>query len=509
MCFKRSRILLFSLVFCAVTGMFFCGCEAMDSLLPSAGSYRVNVLANDVSLDDCSFISSGDVIRPLFEEPVSNDPDVTALMVFLRDSKGDITGKRVIYSFAHDDSFEDDHVIIVRSLDGNLPAFPLPENLHEGRFTLVSNVMGGKNILQRIEKQLFFLNKNKFSYEGINVYLPGVAESSHLIPKETLILLEAKLEFDSSLDPYIVWYDGRRKISEGRFSEGAGQHFWRAPEQSGFFALRAEVFPADNFNGLAGYQKGVSLLVSSMAIDIHLVSRNVPQLTYWYVLEGNLDDSSAASIAIESSDRLDRSIERALRTGTANAPVWKGADGTYGLVTDNSNSVSLPRIPLSNSFLENWQTLFRFMPINDGSFLTVQFGSLENTNIQLSIDDRNLVLTLTSPLETASQTYTLPQRRAGAERNSFYTAGISITVQSGSISANVNIIGNTLDSRSAARSVTVRANTSAFNDFLILLGNTQDDSAVLWDEFALYYMPPIEVLAAELNPVVRNENSQN
>jgi len=135
------------------------------------------------------------------------------------------------------------------------------------------------------------LGKTVFSYEGINVYLPGAVDTSHLIPKDSVVMLEADLNFDYRLNPYIIWYDGKNKISEGRFSDGADILFWKAPDQNGFFSLYAEVFPVEKSEELTGYKKEISLLVSSNINNIHLVSSDIKQLTHWYKMEGNLNDS--------------------------------------------------------------------------------------------------------------------------------------------------------------------------------------------------------------------------
>ncbi len=193
--------------------------------------------------------------------------------------------------------------------------------------------MNGKDILQKTEKNIYYLGKTVFSYEGINVYLPGAADASHLIPKESVVMLEVNLDFDYRLNPYIVWYDGKNKISEGRFFDGADILFWKAPEQNGFFSLCAEVFPVENSNELTGYKKEISLLVSSNIKNIHLVSSDIKQLTHWYKMEGNLNDSKNAA-----------DDESSLKPDSKNKPKWMGLDGTYGLATGYNSILKLPKV---------------------------------------------------------------------------------------------------------------------------------------------------------------------
>ncbi|MCL2720670.1 MAG: hypothetical protein FWD47_04960 [Treponema sp.] len=496
MCFRNFIKILVILVFFAA---LFCSCDAIDTILPSAGNYKLNVQVNNTPLDECSFITSSDRILLSFEDPVSNDKDVTALMVFLRNQNGEVIGRRVLYSLDRDISQDetDELVINVNSLDDRLPVFPMPSGLPAGRYIMVSQVMSGRNILQRNEKHIYYLSNAIFSYDGINVYLPGVTKSSQLIPRGTVVMLEADIDFISHFDPYIIWYEGRNKISEGKYSDGAGLLFWKTPEQSGFYTIRAEVFPVKNDDRLAGYRRDVSLLVSSMAIDVHMISQNVSQLVHWYTLEGNLLDS-----------KMFTSAERSLRPAARNNLVWMGANRTYGIATGSGNIVNLPKVLIpNNNNVKTYQILFRFMPINDGGILSAQFGISNDVNMNLSMEGKNLILTLTSPLRTVSQVVNLPDSLVDPDNKPlFITAGINFSVRPGSLSAQINILDNTINSNTAN---VISLNVSVDGEFQISLGYPQENNSetdnkpnntlnMLWDEIALYYMPPMEIIAAEL-----------
>jgi hypothetical protein len=611
MCVRNAIKILILLVLLTFLG----SCAPID--FPSFGNYRINLKINGLPLDECSFVRLDDTIRLSFEESVANDPDITGLMVYLRDSTGVTVGWRVLYELDQDadeqdedtddtsntdtdnetedeDTAEDTEpessttddeeetveltaannsplsgqtpggvqassttaepvsveelVIRVRSLD-SLPAFPIPNDLPMGRYTIVSQVMGGRDILQRIEKVFFYLGHTDFSYENINVYLPGIAESTQFIPRGTVIMLKADLSFDAILDPYIIWYNGRTKISEGKFSDGFGYIFWRAPEESGFFTLRAVVYPIENYQGLSGFQKEVSLLVSSKPIDIHLVSQDSTQLIHWYVLEGNLNDS-----------KMITSAERALRH-TRNAVNWRVFGGTYGVGTGFNNNINVPRILITDNDKRNWQMLFRFKPENDGGILSVAFG--KSAFMYLYMEGPNLFLTLKSPANTVSQVYTiLTPHMANRDRsitefdfqsslftteetellseasmqnsavpvaeqqsgessdslrtwvgeNSFLTVSIYFSVQSDSLSARLHVFGGYIDSKLADIPIVLETETN--NEFQILLGYqqenikpvdlTQEEEAgqsalvrheftALWDELALYCMSSMEI----------------
>jgi len=62
----------------------------------------------------------------------------------------------------------DELIIPVLSLDKELPPFPIPQDLPAGRYTIVLQVMSGKDILQKTEKNYvlswqdgFFIQRNK------------------------------------------------------------------------------------------------------------------------------------------------------------------------------------------------------------------------------------------------------------------------------------------------------------------------------------------------------------
>jgi len=324
-------------------------------------------------------------------------------------------------------------------------------------------------------------------------------------------MLEVDIDFDVGLEPYVEWYNGRKKIAEGKLSGGAGYFFWKAPEESGFYSIRAVVYPIEKFKNLSGYQKDVSLLVSAKTLDIHLVKDDAPQLLRKYIFEGNLNDSkSAQQTGIDYSFKHDRGD-----------PKWKAFDGTYGVVTGNNNNIRMSKIILSEKETEDWQLLFRFKPENDGGILTVQFGKAINTFMHLYIEGSYIVLVLTSPSGTVSQIYNLNRRSASdikiapndkpAEENvsssetgenallddeefislseeaevaepvrteiiksapfndgSFIVAGIRFSYRDGFLSAQLNILGDSADNELAGKPIVLEIEN--INEFQVVLG---------------------------------------
>ena len=618
---KTAILLVIPVILC----VFWVGCGPIDSLFNSAGNYKINVQINDIPLDELSFARSSDKIRPYFEHSVSKDPDITALMVYLRKASGEIVGWKVIYKLdeeagqdntdtpdenddetvenkntSSDDKTADSSdenqnendpetntetkddskdkntasepekpdppaekimqaaqykngaelIIPVKSFD-NLPPLPIPDNLPMGSYVIVTLVMNDDEVLQRMEKLFYFLNNIDFSYNSIHAHLPGIAESNQLIPTETIIMLEADLKYDSKLDPFIEWYDGKKKIAEGKASDGMANFFWTAPEESGFYSIRAVVFPVNNNKDLSGYQKELTLVVSSNPIEINMLKETIPyknsSLTNWYVFESNLNDSRKLSAA-EQSDAKKINEERSLKH-SKNAPVWKAADGTYGVSTGNNNIISAPKVLLSDNERQNWQLLFRFKQENDGGILSVQFGKSNYVYIHSYIESSNLFLTLTSAAEAVTQIYSLNKpvpeetedvlaeehaentnhqddEKTWGSGGSFITAGIMFSIQQGILSARLNILGDSLNNELDGKPITIEAEIK--NEFQIMLGFLQEnikpadkiqtteipaehegpgfpsgsaeeasgklaavrhEYTALWDEFALYRMP--------------------
>ena len=529
--FKNAAII--SIFLAILTVMV--GCDAMDTFLSSAGTYKINVRVEGVSLNECSFIASNDRITPFFEESVSKDPDITSLIIFLKNNNGDVLEFSDQFDLYQSDLYQfdpnqfdlnqfdsnqfdlneplgdDDEDIIeaessqtnadsfdpaftlrdwkviyslkseteyysaarsVETMDTNLPFFQIPDELPMGFYSMVFQLMSGKNVLQRTEKEFFYLSDNVFSYSGIDVHFPGVTENNQLVSKGVVVMLEAKLDYDKSLDPYIVWYNGKRKIAEGFVSEGAEQLFWKAPEQSSFFSLYAEVFPVEDFTKLTslqrqsvkGFKKEASILVASNMADIHLVSENIPELVHWYVLENNLYDSKTLLNSGEKNLN-----QHSLRPVGNTVPKWMASNGTYGFVTGSNHAYTLPKITHSGNPADTWQMLLRFKPLDEGGIMYVDFGA--NVGMDLKLEDENLVLTLVSPLEKISKEYYLPAwLPAGfSSKDSFIVVGISFSAQPSLVSAKVNLIGDIVEQDELAQSISLDVKIG--KEFLIVLGS--------------------------------------
>ncbi|MCL2243675.1 MAG: hypothetical protein FWC03_04315 [Treponema sp.] len=603
MCFQ-NLIKQFSFLFALV---LLVSCGVMDGIMSSNSNYRVNARVNDLPIDEYSIINSSAKIQPYFDNVVSNDPDITALSIFLRNSRGEIAGWKVVYTIDTEVVTDDDYgsysdqgysqtdqesqseldsnindsgndldegdelnendneeenefeeiydninlnesrdiaavavetqpnetpyrngdqlIIKVNNLDDDLPYFPIPWDLPMGRYTLVSQVMSGEKILHRNEKIFYFLANAKFSFDGINVHHSGIAENHQLISKEKIIMLEAKLDYDSRLDPYIVWYNGRKIISEGSYSQGAGNLLWKTPEQTGFFSIRAEIFPVADRNGLAGFVRDISLLVSSRTQDMHFVSKDASDLLYLYLLEGDLNDSKMNAAAGENSRFASggNSRERALRKVDINAaaesapPRWMPADGIFGLASGFNNSYSLPDVSFSgiadngnggeNRSHTGWRFFGRFKPLNNGVILSVQFGTLSEYALYLILEGSSLIMSLTSSSESVSEVINLLETGAlDAGENSFINTEINFSALPDRLIAKLNVInGNNFNQSEKDEAPPISLDAEPVNEYRITLGSQSVNNTpihgyvnsiarnstftAIWDELALFYTP--------------------
>jgi hypothetical protein len=456
-------------------------CGEMDLVYSPSETYQVLTLVNNNTLGECSIIRSDDKIRPYFAASVVNDPDLTGLLVYLLDSKGEVTGERVRYvlkSYANEADLttententeneteeasetetedltveqaieelpeqvavrqrwgftntqvsekNNDKIVIIPSFDHDLPYFPLPKDLKPGSYNLVFEALGGRGVLSRTETDIFYLGNIEFNLKDISMYLPGVSGSQLILPGTT-VMLEAGLDFDSALDPYLIWYQGRTILSEGKVSDGAGSILWKTPEQPGFYSLRVEASPIRFKRGVIGFSREIALPVSPKAANngyffednSKFTAQNAlaagitypeqiriaaelaqaensdeasppppPELLRWYQFNGNLFNSTS------------RASESPLVSDSKKAPQWATAGQSYGLSTDVDDPYSLSPV----SFLRKEQDqgggifLFHVRPLTEGiilsAFFPLQSSTTDGVLMLVTKEKDNIVLSL-------------------------------------------------------------------------------------------------------------------
>ena len=432
--------------------VFFLSCsEGEDWLLPSGETHRVNAYVNESSLSHNAIIRQSDTIRPYF---ASHDPDIQGLMVFLQDSSGKSVGEKVLYRLRVSQpqlqqlfqSFEgletedsdvenqeehsdldvntantttaaapatpsnttavnttsatssanagasDYRVIYIESLDDVFPSFTIANGLPIGQYIMIFQVWGERNMLYQLERPIFFLGNAEFEFDGIRRYLPGSVTNIHFIPQGIDVMISAGLTADASLDPYIVWFNGKNIIAEGRVSDNAHKLMWRSPDQNGFHTIRAEVFPFQPIRRQSsfGLSRELSLAVSSKSRLVGHFEDRADLFSQYYRFNNNLLDSVNPGVALKSDRR----------------PIWLERNETFGLALDRGNAHLLPpeTVRFSQEEEITGQIAIRLMPVADGTVFRATFDTAAvmsespsfPLNMRVLLSDSNLILSVSS-----------------------------------------------------------------------------------------------------------------
>jgi hypothetical protein len=271
----------------------------------------------------------------------------------------------------------EDQIILVKQLDQYLPSFCIIEDLEIGRYNLVFQVMGKGTdvILYRTFKPIYFLGEAKFTLEDIQSFLP-MAVKGRLIPMGINVMLktEIKVEADEGLDPYIIWYNGKKILAQGRMSGGADYLLWKTPEKTGFHNVRAEVFPlrpGDRVPGnMIGKIKELSLPVSSKSEGIQQFKESSGEFIGWYQFWGTLDDAKA---------RAQDNAQRRLVSLYAQPPRWIPFKDMYSLFVGRDDVYTLPGTPfkLEQGEQGTGRIYFHLAALSEGSVMSIRFAAGE------------------------------------------------------------------------------------------------------------------------------------
>jgi hypothetical protein len=376
-------------------------CGEFDSVFPVNQIYQVSAMAGDSSLDEYSGIRLNDEIRPFFVQSISGDQDITGLVVFLQTPDGKPAGEKIRYSIggAPDEEEEEDGELLIRTAreDEKLPYFRVSEELKAGPYRMVFQILGEKGkIFSKTEKPVFYLAAADYSISEITVYLPGYSQDAYLIAPGTVIMLEAKVRAGEGLDPYVLWYDGKKRISEGKISAGGDKFFFKVPEENGFRLLRAEAFPfppagkdGDSAGGetARGKLRELSLPVSVKGTGPEYFSASEEDRENFaghYLFSGDLRDSL--------DPRPERDLVREDAEGGLN---WFGYGGIYGLAVGRGDCYLIPEEIPGPLEQEQGERIFNFRckMIGDGPVFSLSLPK-GLADLELSREGENLVLTL-------------------------------------------------------------------------------------------------------------------
>jgi hypothetical protein len=464
-------------------------CSQLDTVLPSAGTYQVNALVNQFSLDECSVIAAGDTVLPYFSSPVGGDPDLIALVVYLEDSEGKALGNRVRYTvepvegsgtegagdtavssavpsampsdngtgnpvYGSGDGIRDgdssvsdsglgsrldspeERVIAVDRFTGKLPPLPLPESFEIGSYTLVFEIRGKQDLLSRMSRPVYYIGDREFSTGEIHYYLPGFYGNGNVVPQGLTVMLETRLRAGRDLDPYIVWYNGNRRIGEGPVTAGAARLLWKTPQKSGFQSIRAELFPFKPWTHQKGKVRELSLPVSSGNEETGPFTAPAEQVLYRYQFSGDLLDA-----------RTGRELSPVSPDGTA--PSWYPGDQVYGLALGPGEfyEASYAILKLSRDGEGDLRFFVRLLPLNGGTIFTARLGAaVHPVTVTLGAEGEALVLSLEGQDQTSLVSRPLELNGRGP---SFVEAEITLKLRGTGVYGRLDVTG--LPSTAAAR----------------------------------------------------------
>ena len=409
-----------------------CSCGDMELVLPASRNYQVSARGETFNLDEYALIKKNENIRPFFIYPLKDDPDVTSILIYFNTADGIQAGPgiRYILKTAYDSEnheADQEKIILLNNLNGTLPVFPMPGDLETGIYTMVFQVFGKKQVLiSRTEKSIYYIGDQDYKISDIRVYLPAYALPSHLIPPDTVVMLEAGINSDEDLDPYIIWYNGKTRIGEGRVFDGHGRILWKVPSQIGFHNIRAEVIPfppliPDDslgavFSGQNRLHRGkameLSLPVSSRG-ELQGALSAIPGLPEQglilcdYRLAGDLvsfnpGDSMIPADSIELEDPnypddigLPKTPFTLIRVSANGRPRWYPAAGVYGLLVGSRDiyqmQFELPETSGNGPEEKCISFLLRFISLNEGIHFSFSLGS-ESCKISLSREEDSFLM---------------------------------------------------------------------------------------------------------------------
>jgi hypothetical protein len=355
-------------------------------------------------MDDYAGIRLDDEIQPFFVKSIKEDQDIRGLVVSLQTSDGKPAGQKIRYLFGEPEEEDDGEMLILAAeRDGKLPRFRIGEELASGSYLMIFQILGEKGkIFSKTEKAVFYLAGADYSLSEISAYLPGYSPDSYLIAPGTVVMLEARVTASEDLDPYIVWYDGKKRIGEGSISTGGGSLFFEVPEENGFRLLRAEAYPflpdkkkdAEN----SGSEETARGKIRELSLPVSLKGTGPD---YVFFSEKDRENFSAHYLfAGDLRDSLDPRPERALVQENGDGGLrWLGYGGIFGLAAGPGDCCLIPQeifgVPgqLLGQDAGKKTFSFRGKLLRDGPFFSVLLAN-GSGEIQLSGEKEYLVLTL-------------------------------------------------------------------------------------------------------------------
>ncbi|MDR0387955.1 MAG: hypothetical protein LBH57_07940 [Treponema sp.] len=280
---------------------------------------------------------------------------------------------------------DNEDVIYVKKLGGNLPPLSLPRNMEPGQYILVFQVIGKQGVLHQIEAPFYYTGTSRFALDDIHAYLPGIFDRGHLVPPELPVMLETKLAAGAGLNPYVIWYNGKKRIHEGYVADGAARFIWQAPAQTGFHILKVEAFPFKPLNtGMrtpVGKVKELSLPVSAKNENFSFAG--IPAGSETGFSGKDLIPVRRYQLFADLKDSRSSGITGNILAAMNHTPEWLPRGNIFGLAVGPAHVFSIPGPLFTSSPQDEGHLLFRFIPLADGTIFSGSFDlkpALERKN---------------------------------------------------------------------------------------------------------------------------------
>lgn len=124
----------------------------------------------------------------------------------------------------------------VKNFEHDVPPFTIPEDLPDGYYTLTARIKNAQGAILSKYSTALLVYTGEPPVSRIAVY-PGTVTKGEV----SLLILEGG--FDKGLDPWIRWSMDGSSRSSGFLSDHADRLAWQAPQTSGVYLAKAEIFP--------------------------------------------------------------------------------------------------------------------------------------------------------------------------------------------------------------------------------------------------------------------------
>jgi hypothetical protein len=275
----------------------------------------------------------------------------------------------------------DEDIIYIKKFTDPLPPFLLPDDIVPGQYVIVFQISGENSVLNRIEKPFYYIGRSKFSLSDINLYMPGVFDSGNIVPPDVPVMLETAVSSGEGLDPYIIWYNGKKRIYEGFVAGGAARFIWSVPGQSGFYSVKAEVFPFRPMN----IRQPPAGQIKELSLPVAVKKERVAVGMAWA-------DFEEKALSVLRNYSLFANLEETVGSGPqagalvalGHIPEWLPGSGIFGLAVGPGRSFVIPGPMFSLSSPDSGENylLFRFIPVSEGIIFKGSFKL--NLDVQLT-----------------------------------------------------------------------------------------------------------------------------